>query len=52
MHELARLTADMRLKLKERDGDGFGGVAEGGDDALLLWGEAGEEARDRMNYEG
>lgn len=25
------------------DGDGFGGVAEGGDDALFLWGEAGEE---------
>ena len=25
------------------DGDGFGGVAEGGDDALLLGGEAGEE---------
>ena len=26
------------------DGDGFGGVAEGGDDALFLGGEAGEEA--------
>ena len=25
------------------DGDGFGGVAEGGDDALFLGGEAGEE---------
>lgn len=25
------------------DGDGFGGVAEGGDDALFLRGEAGEQ---------
>lgn len=25
------------------DGDGFGGVAEGGDDALFFGGEAGEE---------